>query len=101
MVNGCVQMFKALSDETRQKILRLLKDHPLSVNEVVDRTGLAQPTISHHLNILKQAGVVVTERRGKQIMYSLCCGPEAWTCCADIFGIFGVDLNAEAEKKPG
>jgi ArsR family transcriptional regulator, arsenate/arsenite/antimonite-responsive transcriptional repressor len=99
--DSCVVMFKALSDETRQKIVRMLKSGSLSVNEIVEKTALAQPTISHHLGILKTAGVVVTQRKGKQVLYSLCCGPEAWTCCADIFSVFGMDLAAKEEEIKG
>ena len=78
-----------------------LGDGPLSVNEVVEKTELAQPTISHHLSILKSAGVVVTKRMGKQVMYSLCCGPEAWSCCGDMFSIFGLEIKDETKKKSG
>ncbi|HDH57368.1 MAG TPA: ArsR family transcriptional regulator, partial [Bacteroidetes bacterium] len=53
MNERCILIFKALSDETRQKILHFLNDGPLSVGEIVERTSLAQPTVSHHLNILK------------------------------------------------
>lgn len=92
-------MFKALSDETRQSIVHFLKSEPLSVNEIVERLNLAQPTVSHHLNILKQAGVVITERRGKQIYYSLCCGPETLECCSDIFQVLGIRINSAAGEK--
>lgn len=101
MADSCVNMFKALSDETRQKILRMIKDQPLSVNEIVEQTGLAQPTISHHLGILKQAGVVVTKRQGKQVLYSLCCGPESWSCCSPLFEIFGMSLKTEQKTPKG
>ncbi len=100
MTDACQLMFKALSDETRQKILQFLKGGPLSVNEIVQRTELAQPTISHHLNLLKQAGVVVTQRRGKQIFYTLCCGTETWSCCSGIFDLLKIKLTPSENNKP-
>ncbi len=99
MIDRCSLMFKAIADETRQKILRLLKAEPLSVGEIVAQTSLAQPTISHHLNILKQAGVVITQRKGKQVFYSLCCGPEAWECCSGLFQVFGMALGSGKKEK--
>ncbi len=99
MIDRCAQTFKALSNETRQKILGFLKNGPLSVNEIVAQTDLAQPTVSHHLNLLKQAGIVVTQRRGKQIYYSLCCGPETLSCCSGVLDLLGVRLAAAPKPK--
>ena len=65
------QVFKALSDETRQKILVLLKDQPLSVGQIVQHFPLAQPTISRHLAVLRQAGLVRAERSRQQMIYRL------------------------------
>ncbi len=101
MENPCSLMFKALSDETRQQILQFLKDGPLNVGEIVNRTSLTQPTISHHLGILRRAGVVVTQRRGKQVYYALCCGPESLECCSPLFRLFGVALKAAPTKNTG
>jgi DNA-binding transcriptional ArsR family regulator len=98
-MSSCSQTFKALSDETRQKILGFLKNGPLSVNEIVARTELAQPTVSHHLNLLKQAGILVTKRRGKQTYYSLCCGSETLQCCAGIFDLLGVRMTDSTRGK--
>jgi len=98
-MDRCSITFKALSDSTRQKILGFLKNGSLSVNEIVARTDLAQPTVSHHLNLLKQAGIVVTQRRGKQILYSLCCGTETLECCSGIFRLLGVSMVGTAKAK--
>ncbi len=73
---------KAMADETRQKIMLLLCCNWLCVSDVVDRLGdVSQPTVSHHLSILREAELVHTRREGKQIFYSLdqdavavCCG---------------------------
>jgi len=99
MTDRCTLAFKALSDETRQKILHFLRDGPLSVGEIVKRTSLAQPTVSHHLNLLKQAGILLTERRGKRIYYSLCCGLETLECCSTIFKLLGVNLSAAKRSR--
>ena len=66
-----VEFAKALADETRQKIMSICCCEFLSVNDIVDQLDVAQPTVSHHLKILKQAGLVRSERRGKQILYTL------------------------------
>ncbi|NBD24399.1 autorepressor SdpR family transcription factor [Paenibacillus glycinis] len=63
--------FKALADPTRRQILRLLRDRSMSAGEVADQFNISKPSISHHLNILKQAGLVLDERQGQSIMYSL------------------------------
>ena len=63
--------FKALSDPTRRKILQLLKERDLSAGEIADQFDISKPSISHHLNILKQARLVQDERQGQNIVYSL------------------------------
>ena len=64
-------VFKALSDPTRRKILQLLKENDLTAGEISDYFNISKPSISHHLNILKQADLVMDERRGQNIIYSL------------------------------
>ncbi len=49
---------KALADETRQKIMKLCCCKWLSVNEIVEQLNVTQPTVSHHLSILREAGLV-------------------------------------------
>jgi ArsR family transcriptional regulator len=63
--------FKALADPTRREILRLLAGGDLTAGEIADRFAITKPSISHHLNILKQAGLVLDERRRQNIIYSL------------------------------
>jgi DNA-binding transcriptional ArsR family regulator len=72
---------KAIADETRQKIMGECCCSWLSVNEIVEKVGFSQPTISHHLAILRDAGLVNIREEGKQTFYSLnqenivvCCG---------------------------
>ena len=72
---------KALADETRQRIMSLCCCDWLSVNEIVEKTRVTQPTVSHHLAVLREAGLVRVREQGKQTFYSLnqervvmCCG---------------------------
>lgn len=63
--------FKALSDETRLKILSLLTKHELCVCEIIDELDMTQSAVSHHLKILKNAELVEDRREGKWIYYRL------------------------------
>jgi len=72
---------KAMADETRQKIMKLCCCRSLSVNEIVEQMNVTQPTVSHHLAILREAGLMDVQEKGKQTFYSLnqrrvsvCCG---------------------------
>jgi DNA-binding transcriptional ArsR family regulator len=81
MADKCVDFCKALCDDTRQKIMEMLRKQEMCVGDIADAFRLSQPTISHHLNILKSANVVKSRKEGKQVYYSLnqdnieeCCG---------------------------
>jgi ArsR family transcriptional regulator, arsenate/arsenite/antimonite-responsive transcriptional repressor len=63
--------FRALADETRRDVLRLLRDGPLTSGEIATRFDSSWPTVSRHLAVLRDAGLVVTERRGQEILYEL------------------------------
>src|SRR5512144_3249451 len=72
---------KAIADATGQKIMNLLCCEWRSVNEVVAKLDVSQPTVSHHLAILREAGLVNVREEGKQTFYTLnqenvsyCCG---------------------------
>jgi ArsR family transcriptional regulator len=76
-----VTFAKAMADNTRQQIMHLLCCQWICVGDIVDQTGVSQPTVSHHLGILREAGLVSTRREGKQVFYNLnqdavavCCG---------------------------
>lgn len=64
-------MFKALSDPIRRKILLMLKKRDMTAGEIAEEFDISKPSISHHLNILKQAGMVIDERKGQYIYYSI------------------------------
>lgn len=62
---------QALADPTRREILRMLAEGDLTAGEIALAFSISKPSISHHLNILKQAELVISWRRGQQIVYSL------------------------------
>lgn len=64
-------MFKALSDPIRRKILIMLKKRDMTAGEIAEEFDISKPSISHHLNMLKQAGMVMDERKGQFICYSI------------------------------
>ena len=63
--------FKALNDQTRRDILDLLREGDMTAGEIADRFSFSKPTISHHLDLLRQAGLVESVRQGQYIYYSL------------------------------
>jgi len=65
------EVFQALSDPTRREILRLLKAGDLTAGEISDQFVLARSTLSGHFNVLKHAGLIVCERNGTSLVYSL------------------------------
>lgn len=65
------EIFKALSDPTRRKILELLRAGPMRAGDVADNFEVSKATLSAHLAVLRQAGLVSSERQGKSIIYSL------------------------------
>ena len=63
--------FKALNDPTRREILELLNKGDLTAGEIADQFNITKPSISHHLDLLKQAGLVVCVREGQFQKYSI------------------------------
>ncbi len=91
-------LFQALSDETRQRILVLLDKEERSVNDLVKEFNLSQPSISRHLSILKNAGLIKKRREGQQVLYFL--NPERiGLCCREFFGNFSCCDGLKIEKK--
>ena len=64
-------VWSALSDATRREILTMLRDGDMTAGEIADRFALSKPTVSHHLNILKQAGLITGEKRAQTMTYRL------------------------------
>ena len=63
--------FRALADQTRREILAMLRSGPRTSGEIASRFESSWPTISRHLSVLKDAGLVLTERKGQEIYYEL------------------------------
>ena len=64
-------LFKALGDKTRRDILELLKEKDMTAGEISDEFEISKPSISHHLDVLKQANLVTAVKDGQFIIYSL------------------------------
>ncbi len=65
------KFFKAISDQNRVKIMELLKDKELNVSEICAHFDMQQPSVSHHLSVLKNANIVSSTKRGKEVYYHL------------------------------
>ncbi|MEC1732385.1 autorepressor SdpR family transcription factor [Bacillus mojavensis] len=75
--------FKALADPTRRRILDLLKQQDLTAGQIADQFDMSKPSISHHLNILKNTDLVRDQKKGQYIIYSL-----NTTVLQDLIGCF-------------
>ncbi len=64
-------IFKALNDPTRREILELLHEKDMTAGEIAERFKISWPSISHHLDLLKQAKLVLSEKEGQYVYYSL------------------------------
>lgn len=65
------QVFKALSDPTRRRVLQLLRKGPMSAGALSDHFDVSRPTMSAHFAVLKQADLVHAEKTGKSVIYRL------------------------------
>ncbi|MDO5058659.1 MAG: metalloregulator ArsR/SmtB family transcription factor [Neisseria sp.] len=71
LLRRCQPVFTALGDDNRLLLIHLLHEHgSLNVNELTERTHLSRPAVSHHLKLLREAGLVQAEQRGKERFYT-------------------------------
>ncbi|MEJ7685331.1 MAG: autorepressor SdpR family transcription factor [Segetibacter sp.] len=63
--------FKALNDPTRREIRELLKERDMPAGEVADKFNISKPSISHHLDLLRQANLVTSRKEGQFVYYSI------------------------------
>lgn len=94
--------FKAFGDPTRLKILALLANKELTVNELTAKIGLTQPTISRHLALLRDAEIVNDRRDGQRVYYSLN-KTNISNCCngfCDCLQIVQITPPSKSKKKP-
>jgi len=94
------ELFQALSDSTRQRILILLDEKERSAGDLVKEFNLSQPSISRHLSILKNAGLIQKRREGQQVLYSLNPGRIS-QCCCGFFGNFSCCDGIKIERMKG
>lgn len=88
------KFFKAISDQNRVKIMELLKDKELNVSEICQHFDMQQPSVSHHLSVLRNADIVSQTKRGKEVYYrldSIC----IVNCCNDFQDQFVKIENSE------
>jgi DNA-binding transcriptional ArsR family regulator len=64
-------VFKALSDPTRRHVLELLRKRPMSAGELADHFDVSKPTMSAHFAVLREAGLIASEKHGKSVVYEL------------------------------
>lgn len=65
------QVFKALADPTRRRVLQLLRQRPMSAGELAEHFPVSKPTMSAHFSVLQEAGLVAAEKSGRTIEYRL------------------------------
>lgn len=68
---GFNELFKSLADPTRRQIVLMLRDGDMAAGDIAARFDMTWPTISHHLNVLKDSDLVLVERQGQNLIYSL------------------------------
>ena len=88
----CCEVFQAMGDKTRIKILELLKEGDKCVSEICLHFDMTQPSISHHLDILKRCGVVTFEKKGREVFYSFN-KDYLVECCGKQFKLFDIKLS--------
>ncbi len=86
--------FKALNDATRRDILDMLRERDMTAGEIADAFDFSKPTISHHLDLLRQAGLVESVKQGQYVYYSLN------TTVMDEIVAWFVHLSDTKKKKP-
>ena len=89
---------KALADGTRQRIMRVCCCEWLSVNEIVEKMKVTQPTVSHHLAVLREAGLVKVREEGKQTFYTLNQN-RVVACCGQLMVKFAPEQQATASME--
>lgn len=90
-------MIKLLSDPMRQRIVELLADGPACTCHLVDDTGAKQPTVSHHLKLLREAGLVESEPYGRFTYYRLV--PDGLDAAADELAALAVRARGNADQR--
>lgn len=96
------EVFKALSDPTRRRVLALLRDGPLTAGELADHFEVSKPTMSAHFSILREADLIASSKQGKTVVYCLKLSvlEEALLGFAQLLGIQAKAPAHEGKRKP-
>lgn len=84
-MDDVIKIMRLLADPTRLRVITMLQSGEINVSTLCKQLSLAQPTVSHHLGLLRAMGLVNTRRKGKQVFYSL--NPETVESLADESGL--------------
>jgi ArsR family transcriptional regulator len=95
MIVDCVEFCRALADDTRQQILVMLLDGEKCVSDIVAAFNMSQPSISHHLGILKRFNLVVSRKEGKLVFYSIN-HDNVVACCGQLMAKFDAEEACDA-----
>lgn len=93
-----VKYFRAFGDRTRFRILTLLADREMTVNEITDKIGLSQPTVSRHLGILRDVEAVIDRREGQNVYYSLN-KRAVESCCSGMCDFLELRISLPKKRK--
>ncbi len=93
-----IEFAKAIADDTRQNIMQFCCCDWRSVSEIVEHTGVSQPTVSHHLAVLRDAGLVTIRPDGRQTFYMLNQQRMA-VCCGQLMQTFAPESQATVAVK--
>ena len=96
MPTDCTEFCKAMADDTRQQILQMLLGGEMCVSDITDAFHMSQPTISHHLGVLKQFNLVTSRKEGKQVFYAIN-RDNLFECCGKLMAKFCVTSPVEGE----
>lgn len=88
----CCAVFQAMGNRSRLKILELLKREEMCVSDLCTHFRMRQPSVSHHLDMLKRAGLVESEKRGREVYYRLR-DQTIFECCGQQFRVFDIVLR--------
>jgi len=90
------EAFKAVADGTRRRILQLLRDGDLAAGDIAAQFDVSWPSISHHLKILREADLVLVDRQGQELIYSLNT-TVLQEFAATLLALFGIDEEESGE----
>lgn len=92
------KFFKAFGDPSRLRIIAMLAEREMSVNEIVSEMNLSQPAVSRHLSVLREADIVSDHREGQQVFYTLNKNTVE-SCCSGFCNCLAIKIKVPRRKK--